>query len=174
MRDSEMWPKLSEARDGATIRALHLYSQLVGKVATALLPWRNHGWHLTLHVTPNGLRTEPLHADGGAFELMLDLVNPRLLFVAAGRTKAIDLTDTSVAQTHANLLVLLRDTGCPVALHDRPNEIEPATPFAEDRERRTLDCDSARRLLGALVSADRVLRQFRSGFLGKASPVHFF
>ena len=54
------WPELTEARDRPTIVALHLFSQVVGKVPTALLPWRNHGWHLTLHVTPRGVRTEPV------------------------------------------------------------------------------------------------------------------
>ena len=60
------WPELSAARDRPTIVALHLFSQVVGKVPTALLPWRNHGWHLTLHVTPRGLVTEPIHAPAGA------------------------------------------------------------------------------------------------------------
>ena len=59
------WPLLT-AGDRPTIVALHLFSQVIGKVPTAVLPWRNHGWHLTLHVTPRGLRTEPVHASGGS------------------------------------------------------------------------------------------------------------
>src|SRR3546814_4246231 len=66
---SQDWPELGEERDGATIAALHLFSQVAGKVPTALLPWRNHGWHLTFHICPEGFRTEPIHAHAGTFEL---------------------------------------------------------------------------------------------------------
>jgi hypothetical protein len=59
------WPELSEAGDGSTIATLHLFSQIAGNVAVAVLPWRNHGWHATLHLHPRGLRTEPLHGAGG-------------------------------------------------------------------------------------------------------------
>ena len=61
------WPELTAGRDRPTIVALHLFSQVIGKVPTAVLPWRNHGWHLTLHVGPRGLTTEPVHAPGGLF-----------------------------------------------------------------------------------------------------------
>jgi len=65
------WPSLSAERDGPTITTLHMFSQVIGKVPTALLPWRNHGWQLTLHMAPRGLRTEPVHGPGGTFELLL-------------------------------------------------------------------------------------------------------
>src|SRR5215212_3240890 len=86
------WPELSEARDGPTIAALHLYSQVLGKVAVALLPWRNHGWHVTLHVHPRGLRTEPLYGQAGAFELGLDLAAHEITYADrhAARTFALD------------------------------------------------------------------------------------
>ena len=69
------WPELSEGRDGPTIAALHLFSQVAGKMAVALLPWRNHGWHVTLHVHPRGLRTEPLRGSAGDFEVGFDFVD---------------------------------------------------------------------------------------------------
>src|ERR1700684_3474489 len=58
------WPELSEARDRPTIVSLHLFSQIAGKAAVALLPWRNHGWHLTLRVHPRGFRTAALFGAG--------------------------------------------------------------------------------------------------------------
>src|SRR5690349_3105609 len=61
------WPALTADRGRPTIVALHLFSQVLGKVPTAVLPWRNQGWHLTLHVTPRGLTTEPVYAPGGLF-----------------------------------------------------------------------------------------------------------
>jgi hypothetical protein len=171
---ASLWPELSEARDRETIVTLHLMSQIVGKVAIALLPWRNHGWHLTLRLHPRGLRTEPLHGAGGTFELGLDLVDHRFTLSDALGTRGLPLTQGSIADFHNRVMALLAETGHAVAIHPVPNEIAPATPFAQDRTPRVYDPGSARRLLQALLSADRVLRLFRSGFLGKASPVHFF
>jgi hypothetical protein len=168
------WPELSEARDGPTIAALHLYSQIIGKAAVALLPWRNHGWHVTLRVHPRGLRTEPLYGAGGPFELGLDLVDHEFTFADSGGKHRLELQPMSVAQFHGDVTTLLEKAGHEVRLHPAPNEIDPAIPFAEDHAPRAYDRDSASRLLAALLNADRVFRLFRSGFLGKASPVHFF
>src|SRR3954470_9495114 len=168
------WPELSAARDGGTVATLHLVSQLVGKTAVALLPWRNHGWHVALHLHPRGLRTEPLHAPEGVFELGLDLVDGALTFADAGGERRIALADKTVAMLHDELTALLRDAGRSVRIHPAPNELDPAIPFAEDRRPRDYDPDSARHLLAALLEADRVFRLFRSSFLGKVSPVHFF
>lgn len=168
------WPELSEARDGPTIAALHLYSQILGKAAVALLPWRNHGWHVTLRVHPRGLRTEPLHGPGGPFELGLDLVDHLFTFADGGGGRSLELGPSTVAAFHGEVMTLLAESGHPVRIHPAPNEIEPALPFARDEAPRDYDPDSAGRLLKALIEADRVFRLFRSAFLGKASPVHFF
>jgi hypothetical protein len=169
-----MWPPLSEARDGPTIRTLHLLTQIAGKVPTALLPWRNHGWHLTLHVGPRGLTTEPVHAEEGTFTLGFDLVDQ--LFVLEDRhgRRTLPLGPTDVAAFHEAAMRMLADAGYRVRIHERPNEVEPAIAFPEDRAPRAWDDDSARRLHAALLNADRVFRRFRSSFLGKVSPVHFF
>ena len=168
------WPELSAARDRPTIVALHLFSQVAGKVPTAVLPWRNHGWHLTLHVTPRGLRTEPIHAEAGTFALAFDLVDHLFLLEDANGRRQLPLGPMPVADFHAAAMAMLDEAGYRVRIHPAPNEVDPAIPFAEDREVRAYDRDSARRLHGALLAADRVFRLFRSGFLGKVSPVHFF
>jgi hypothetical protein len=168
------WPPLSADRDGPTIRTLHLFSQIMGKVPTALLPWRNHGWQLTLHLHPRGLRTEPIHGRGGPFELSLDLIDGLFALEDGAGRRSLPLRPMSVADFHEAALAMLREAGHDVSIHPAPNEIDPALPFAEDREVRGYDPESARNLLEALLSADRVFRLFRSGFLGKVSPVHFF
>ncbi len=168
------WPELSSERDRATIVTLHLISQIVGKVPTALLPWRNHGWHLTLRVTPRGLRTEPLYGAGEPFELMIDLVSHRVCLVNGRGETSIPLRPTTIADFHAELMNLVSEAGRKIHIHPAPNEVEPAIPFAEDRAPRAYDRGSAERLHGALMAADRVFKKFRSGFLGKVSPVHFF
>lgn len=169
------WPELSEARDGSTIAALHLFSQIVGKVAVAALPWRNHGWHLTLHMTPRGFRTEPIHGDEIPFELSFDLFEHVLLLEASGGQRAqVPLRSTSVAEFHARTRTMLAEAGIRLAIHGLPNEVDPPLRFEEDHAVRAYDPESAKRLLQALLTADRVLRAFRSSFLGKVSPVHLF
>jgi len=171
---SAAWPLLSAARDRPTIVALHLFSQVLGKVPTALLPWRNHGWHLTFHVTPRGLVTEPIYAAAGAFSLALDLVDHQFVLESAAARRTLPLGPMVVADFHADVMAMLAEAGHAVRIHPVPNEVDPAIPFAQDREMRVYDQDSATRLHGALLQADRVFRLFRSGFLGKVSPVHFF
>ena len=168
------WPELYAARDRPTIVALHLFSQVIGKVPTAVLPWRNHGWHLTLHVTPRGLRTEPIHAPAGTFTLAFDLIDHRVIYESAAEIAMAPLWGHSVAHFYRQLLDMLRSAGHDIRIHDAPNEVDPATPFAEDDAPRVYDPDTARRLHEALLNADRVFRLFRSSFLGKVSPVHFF
>ena len=168
------WPELSAERDRPTIVALHLFAQVIGKVPTALLPWRNHGWHLTLHVTPRGLTTEPIYAPEGAFTLALDLADHQFAYESAAQRITAPLGPTTIADFYALVLKILAKAGHDVRIHAAPNEIEPAIPFAEDRAPRVYDRDSASRLHGALLAADRVFRLFRSAFLGKVSPVHFF
>jgi hypothetical protein len=171
---SAAWPALSAERDRPTIVALHLFAQVLGKVPTALLPWRNHGWHLTLHVGPRGLSTEPIHAPEGVFTLALDLVDHQFAYEDGARRMTTPLGPTTVADFHALVMKIIARAGHDIRIHAAPNEIEPATPFAEDHAPRVYDRDSAARLLGALQAADRVFRLFRSAFLGKVSPVHFF
>ena len=169
------WPELTEERDRPTMVTMHLFSQIVGKVATAVLPWRNHGWHLTLHVGARGLRSEPIHLDGQTIGLKLDFIDHMLrIGSSTGATRAIPLESGSVAAFYAQVMEALTSMGAEVAIHGSTNEIDPAVRFADDRQDREYDLDSAARLWRALLSADRVLRRFRSSFLGKVSPVHFF
>jgi hypothetical protein len=171
---SRDWPELSSESDRPTIILLHLVSQILGKVATALLPWRNHGWHLTLRITPRGLRTELLYGAGAPFELLIDLVDHEVRLIDGSDAPPVPLRAMSVAEFHAQFMDMMAAGGRRVDIHPAPNEVDPATRFADDREPRSYDRDSAARLLRALLAADRVFKQFRSSFLGKVSPVHFF
>jgi hypothetical protein len=168
------WPELSEARDGPTIATLHLFSQVAGKVAVALLPWRNHGWHVTLHIHARGLRTEPLHGSGGVFEVGFDLLEHTFTLADRAGTRTLPLRPMSVADFYKSTMALLTSTGHGVDVTRFPNEVAPAVAFDADTRPRAYDPDSAARLLQALQGADRVFRLFRSSFLGKVSPVHFF
>ena len=169
----QAWPNLSG--DGPTIATLHRFSQIPGKVALALLPWRNHGWHITYRLCPRGFRTQPLTNKTGTFELEFDLIDHRLvLHDGNGADGALPLRPMPVSAFHNDVMMLLRYAGHEVHIHGRPNEIDPAIPFHEDDEERAYDRESADRLRRAFLNAEAVLGRFRSGFLGKVSPVHLF
>jgi hypothetical protein len=158
-----------------TCTTLHLWSQIVGKIRLATTPWLNHGWHVALYVDATGLTTSPMPRDGGTFELRFDFVDHELAcHVSDGRRASIPLADQSVAQFKNATLQMLADFGITVTIRDMPCEIAGATPFSLDRATRTYDGDAAQRFHQALAEIDRVFKQFRTGFLGKASPVHFF
>ena len=169
------WPEISAQADGPTIAALHLFSQVAGKVATAVVPWRNHGWHLTQHLSARGFRSEPIHMASGAFELAFDLIDHSFIVEdSSGARRDLPLEPMSVAHFYEAAMAMLSEMGHEVAIDRRPNELDPAMPFPQDTAARPYDPDSAHRIWRALLSADRLLRLFRSSFLGKASPVHFF
>ena len=169
------WPEISAQANGPTTAALHLFSQVAGKVATAVVPWRNHGWHLTQHLSARGFRSEPIHMASGAFELAFDLIDHRFIVEdSSGARRALPLEPMSVAHFYEAAMAMLSEMGHEVAIDRRPNELDPAMPFPQDTAARPYDPDSAHRIWRALLSADRLLRLFRSSFLGKASPVHFF
>jgi hypothetical protein len=149
-------------------------TQVVGKVRLALTPWLNHSWQTPLYVTARGLSTGPIAHGGALFDMEFDFFDQALRIRTDGPTRAVALAPTSIAGFHAAVLGALADLELPVKIHGAPNEMAEAIPFAEDRAPRAYDGAAAQRFWRALVQADRVLKLFRTGFLGKASPSHFF
>lgn len=152
-----------------------MWTQIVGKTRLALAPEENHWWQVALYVSARGLTTSAMPSGTQAFAVEFDLVDHHLhLHDSDGRTAAIPLVPRSVADFYARYRDALRALGQAVRIRPVPVEIETAIPFAEDREHAAYDADAAQRWWRALVQTTRVLQRFRSGFLGKASPVHFF
>lgn len=169
------WPVLDYARDRPTFELLRLWTQIVGKVRTAQTPWLNHSWQVPLYVTARGLGTSLIPYDEQSFELEFDFIDHELrLRTSRGREASIPLEAAPVSAFWAAVVALLDRGGVPVAIDQRPNEVEDATPFVRDDRPRHYDPDAAQRLWRALLSANRMLELFRTGFIGKASPVHFF
>lgn len=169
-----VWPVLDYAAWRGTGETLHLWSQIVGKVRLAKTPWLNHAWQSALYVTPRGLTTGVIAHGAAAFDLEFDFVDHLLRIRTDKGGAEISLRPTSVANFHAAVLRTLDLLGVPVEIHGAPNEMPDAAPFAEDHAPRDYDRDQAHRFWRALLQADRVLKVFRTGFLGKASPVHVF
>ena len=170
------WPELSMARDHDTFAVLHLASQMLGKVRVANAPWTNHGWHVALQPRSNGLETLPTASgDGRTFTLVLDLCRHAIvLWVSDEARDELPLNAGSIAALHARLVAMLERHDLPSRFSALPNEIEGALSFAEDKAPRLYDRDSADRLRQALAAMLPVFERFRAGFVGKASPVHFW
>lgn len=172
---SEPWPDLSMPSLAATAETLRLWSQIVGKVRLAQTPWLNHSWHVALYISARGFSTSLIHHPKGAFELELDFIDSALVVrLADGRERRVALAPQSVAAFYAELLAALSELGLPVEINDTPNELPVAVPFPQDTVPRAYDAGAARALWRALVRIDGVFKHFRTGFLGKASPVHLF
>ena len=54
---SDEWPDLSRLNLQPTIGALHLWSQIVGKIRLMTVPWTNHSRHVPLYLSVYGLST---------------------------------------------------------------------------------------------------------------------
>jgi hypothetical protein len=172
---SNGWPAFDVERDAPTFALLHLASQMLGKLRVAHAPWANHGWHVTLIPVAEGLAMPPIAANGRRFELVLDLcAHAIVLRTSSGMRDAIPLEGGSIAGLHRALIAMLDRNGLPSTFHGRPNEVPDAIPFAKDDAPRSYNQDSAERLRDALARIVPVFERFRAGFLGKASPVHFF
>src|SRR5690606_4981956 len=137
--------------------------------------WQNHGWHSTLYVTCRGLTTSPIPYGPRAFQIDFDFLGPCVRIESDdGAERKLPLGPQSVAQFHGRLLTTLADMGLAVTIHDTPNEIPGAIPFRDDQRKRAYDPEAAERFWRALLQVDRVFKCFRTGFVGKASPVHLF
>ena len=174
-RAAPVWPELSYAAWHDTAETLQLWTQVVGKVRLSLTPWLNHSWHVPLYVTARGLGTSPIPIGDELLEIEFDFIRHRLaLHTSRGDERTLRLEPQTVADFHRRVLDLLHELGISVAINEMPNELPDPTPFSEDRTHRSYDAAAAHRFWRALLRADQLFKLFRSGFLGKASPVHFF
>lgn len=172
---TERWPELPYAAWKDTRDTLHLWTQVVGKVRLALTPWLNHSWHVTLYVTARGLTTSPIPWRGGSCQIDFDFID-HVLWVrtSSGQFRQIMLRPTSVAEFYEDVAIALRELSIDVHITTMPCEIADCIPFEQDTVHAAYDADYANRFWRVLLSASEVFAHFRTGFLGKTSPVHFF
>jgi hypothetical protein len=170
-----LWPELAFPNWRDTAATLQLWTQIVGKVRLSLTPWINHSWQVTLYVTARGLGTSPIPAGGESFEIEFDFIEHHLVVrTSTGAQRILALEPQPVADFYRRLMDVLHGLGIAVAIDEMPNEVLDPIPFSQDRFHRSYDAKAAHSFWRALIQADRVFKHFRSGFLGKVSPVHFF
>jgi hypothetical protein len=171
----EPWPELPWREWQPTIATVHMWTQIVGKVRMALAPPLNHWWHVPLYVSSRGLTTSPIPYGRRSFQVDFDLIAHRLLVTDdSGGSLSIALEPKSVATFNREFMEALRSLGIEVRIWSRPVEVADAIPFELDELHAAYDPGHAQALWHGLLQADRVMKAFQSGFVGKASPVHFF
>jgi hypothetical protein len=169
------WPELAYSDWKETCAALQLRLQIVGKVRLAQTPWLNHSWHVPFNVTARGLGTPLIPHRGGPFDMEFDFVDHVLtLRAASGECARVELAPTSTADFYRRIMSSLEGLGRASTIYAAPNEIADAIPFLDDVAQRPYDRDAVNRLWRILRRSHEVLSAFRTGFIGKCSPVHFF
>ncbi len=170
-----MWPDIPYRQWRETCEALHLYLQVVGKYRLARAPWINHSWHATFYVDARGFTTSLVPDGAGGIEVMFDLLDHIVAgYSTDGRRASFHLGPMSVAEFHGRFVDLIRSVGGTPQLSGTPNEVPYPIPFLQDRTTRPYDRNAVTAFFQATVAVDRVLKRFRTGYLGKVSPVHLF
>ncbi len=150
-------------------------TQIVGKIRLSRTPWLNHSWHVTLYVTARGLTTSPIPDGARSFEIEFDFIDHQLLVATSnGARWRMPLRPLAIADFYAALVEGLAGLGVGVTIDQTPNEMPDPIRFSADRVHASYDPEYAHRHWRALVQIDRVFKLFRTGFIGKCSPVHFF
>ena len=171
----ENWPELPLAQWQDTYATLHMWTQIVGKVRLGLCPHINHWWEVPLYVNSVGLTTSAIPWSRGVFEVQFDFLRHVLsIQTSEGHSRTIALVPKSVADFYREFLSQLRDLGIDIEIWRMPVEIPNPIPFDQDTQHASYDAAAVTRFWQALVTVEKIFQEFRAGFVGKVSPVHFF
>ncbi len=169
------WPALPLDSWRDTYATLHMWTQVVGKVCLALTPLTNHFWNIAFRVTSSGLMTPTLPAGGRMLTMTFDFLDHQLVIRCSdGRQERVALAPRTVADFHAAVMAALRDLGVDVRIWPMPVEIPDPIRFDQDTVHRAYDPAAANTFWRILLAVTPVFEDFRGGFIGKSSPVHFF
>jgi Family of unknown function (DUF5996) len=175
MMTTDSWPDLKFSEWQDTCATLHMWTQVVGKIRLKQTPLVNHWWNVPLYVSARGLTTSAMSYRDRIFEMEFDFIDHVLLIKCSdGAEKRLPLRPQSVAAFYAEVMQALRELGMPIKIWSMPVEVPNPIRFEADQEHASYDAEYANRFWQALVKIDEVLKDFRAGFIGKVSPVHFF
>ncbi len=171
----QAWPALPFDAWSDSCATLHMWAQIVGKIRLRESAPINHGWHSTLYVTARGLTTSPIPHGLRTFQIDFDFIDHALVIDASdGMTARVALEPQTVAAFYGRVMSALGGLDLDVHIYASPNEVPDPIPFARDDVHRAYDAAAVNRFWRVLVQSDRVFKRFRSGFIGKCSPVHLF
>jgi hypothetical protein len=169
------WPALPLEQWKDTRATLHMWTQVVGKIRLALTPLVNHWWNVPLYVNARGLTTSAIPYGSRPFEMWFDFIDHQLVLQRSdGSRSVLPLTAMSVADFYQRVMNMLRSSNIEVKIWRMPVEIPDPIPFDEDRAHASYDPEAAHRFWKLLLNVQCVFDEFRSRFIGKCSPIHFF
>ena len=169
------WPVLSYEKGKDTYDTLHMWTQIVGKIKLATLPWVNHSWHITLHITSRGLTTQPMRYKDQNFQIDFDFIDHELkILTGEGNLRKFDLHGISVADFYKKIFETLDELHIDVPINAVPVELANPIPFKKDTIHAMYDDEQAKAFHQALLAIQDVFMTFRGTFKGKCSPIHFF
>ncbi|MGN6567601.1 MAG: DUF5996 family protein [Flavipsychrobacter sp.] len=169
------WPELSYAKGKDTYATLHMWTQIVGKIKLALVPWQNHSWHVTLHITPTGLTTQTMPYKDKHFQIDFNFLKHQLEIITSdGKQKSFSLQHLSVAAFYEQLFSKLNELNIDVKIKPMPVELPDPIPFQQDTQHANYDEAQVTAFHQALLCIQDVFMRFRTRFKGKSSPIHFF
>jgi Family of unknown function (DUF5996) len=180
-----MIPKTTGAQDALqalpleswkdTLATLHMWTQVVGKVRLKLCPVVNHWWNVPFYLTARGMTTSAMPYERGLIEVRFDFIEHKLfLETSEGRILSLTLRPQSVAEFYKKFMSALAELGVVVKIWTLPCELPDPIPFEQDHLHAAYDPEAVNRFWHILAWVDQVFKEFRKGFLGKVSPVHFF
>jgi Family of unknown function (DUF5996) len=169
------WPALPWSEWEAAANTLHMWTQIVGKTRLALTPLQNHWWNVPLYVTAHGLGTSAMVCGDDVLDVEFDFVAHVLhLRLGTGAEKLMKLKPQTVADFYRDYMECLDSLGVSVKINPMPVEVANPIRFDLDTEHKSYDPEYAHCFWQVLVNAEKVFREWGTGFLGKVSPVHFF
>lgn len=172
---SEQWPSLPYSEWKDTCKTLHMWTQIIGKIRLSLTPLVNHWWNSTLYITPKGLTTSTMYYKDLLLKIDFDFKSHNLVInTSEDSSKTIQLKSYAVADFYQETMSALKDLGISLSIWTTPVEVEERIPFEKDYKHSTYDPEYAHRFWIILARSSKVFEEFRSKFVGKASPVHFF
>ena len=172
---SNTWPSLPLEEWKDTCATLHMWTQIVGKIRLEQTPLVNHWWNVPLYVSARGLTTTAMPYEERFFEMEFDFIDHNLVTRCSdGTTALVALEPKSVATLYRETMAALGKLGIEVHIWKMPVEIPDPIPFDQDEQHASYDREYVERCWQVLRSSERVLQEFRSRFIGKSSPVHFF
>jgi hypothetical protein len=173
--DAEQLPALPYDSWKDTLATLHMWAQIVGKVRLKLSPVVNHWWNVPFYITARGMTTSAMPYEQRDIEVQFDFIEHKILVeTSEGRVNTLAMEPQSVADFYKKFMAALRELGVDVHIWTTPCEIPNPTPFEKDYVHAAYDPEAAHKFWHILLWVDQVFKEFRAGFVGKASPVHFF
>jgi len=175
MEESARWPALPLDSWRDTYATLHMWTQIIGKIALARTPRLNHFWNVAMLITPSGLATPPLTRKGGLFTMTFDFMRHQLVIESSnGAVEVIPLEPRSVAEFYRLVMDKLHVLGIDAPIWPMAVEVPNPIRLDSDEIHHSYDPASANTFWRILVGIKPVFDEFRTRFLGKSSPVHFF